>query len=54
MSPPVTWYLTAPFSLNWPVIIAGSQMFGTDRTRVLAVFETFRSVSLCLRCPEIC
>jgi len=29
--------------LNWPVIIAGSQMFGSDRTRVLAVFESFRT-----------
>ncbi|KZT70983.1 hypothetical protein DAEQUDRAFT_724736 [Daedalea quercina L-15889] len=28
--------------LNWPVIIAGSQMFGSDRARVLAVFESFR------------
>ncbi|TFY69156.1 hypothetical protein EVJ58_g574 [Rhodofomes roseus] len=28
--------------LNWPVIIAGSQMYGSDRTRVLAVFESFR------------
>ncbi|EPS97724.1 hypothetical protein FOMPIDRAFT_1024907 [Fomitopsis schrenkii] len=29
--------------LNFPVIIAGSQMFGSDRTRVLAVFEIFRT-----------
>ncbi|KAH9949554.1 fungal-specific transcription factor domain-containing protein, partial [Amylocystis lapponica] len=28
--------------LNWPVIIAGSQMFGADRTRVLDIFEAFR------------
>jgi len=29
--------------LNWPVIIAGSQAFGSDRTRVLAIFESFRA-----------
>ncbi|OBZ68304.1 Transcriptional regulatory protein moc3 [Grifola frondosa] len=34
--------------LNWPVIIAGSQMFGSDRPRVLAVFEAFRCVISCI------
>lgn len=28
--------------LNWPMIIAGSQTFGTDRARVLDIFECFR------------
>lgn len=42
--------LTTLYSLNWPVIIAGSQMFGSDRTRVLAVFEMFRFVLRNLPC----
>lgn len=53
MSSPQSLRLTALCSLNWPVIIAGSQMFGADRTRVLTVFETFRFVILCLCYPEI-
>ncbi|KAI0823645.1 fungal-specific transcription factor domain-containing protein [Trametes gibbosa] len=28
--------------LTWPVIIAGSQLFGADRPRVLSIFELFR------------
>lgn len=34
------------FSLNWPVIIAGSQMFGNERSRVLDIFEVFRYVEI--------
>lgn len=29
-------------SLTWPVIIAGSQLYGGDRARVLSIFELFR------------
>lgn len=29
-------------SLTWPVIIAGSQLYGADRSRVLSIFELFR------------
>ncbi|TBU33811.1 fungal-specific transcription factor domain-containing protein [Dichomitus squalens] len=29
--------------LTWPVIIAGTQLYGTDRSRVLAIFELFRT-----------
>ncbi|KAI0780049.1 fungal-specific transcription factor domain-containing protein [Fomes fomentarius] len=29
--------------LTWPVIIAGSQLYGTDRARVLSIFELFRT-----------
>ena len=39
------------FSLTWPVIIAGSQLYGADRARVLSIFELFRCVvrrSLCI------
>jgi hypothetical protein len=32
-------------SLIWPVIIAGSHTYGTDRTIVTEVFEAFRYVS---------
>ncbi|PCH43771.1 hypothetical protein WOLCODRAFT_75103 [Wolfiporia cocos MD-104 SS10] len=39
--------------LNWPVIIAGSQMFGSDRTRVLAIFESFRYLTRYSGCYEI-
>ncbi|KAI0374028.1 hypothetical protein BV20DRAFT_961978 [Pilatotrama ljubarskyi] len=28
--------------LTWPVIIAGSQLYGADRPRVLSIFELFR------------
>ena len=31
-------------SLTWPVIIAGSQLYGADRARVLSIFELFRYV----------
>lgn len=33
-------------SLIWPVIIAGSHMYGDSRTIVLDIFEAFRFVSL--------
>ena len=37
------WRLTAaPSSLTWPVIIAGSQLYGADRSRVLSILELFR------------
>ncbi|KAL6310354.1 fungal-specific transcription factor domain-containing protein [Sparassis latifolia] len=39
--------------LTWPVIIAGSQMYGADRTRVLAIFQVFRYVIMSHRCYEI-
>ncbi|KAI0743550.1 fungal-specific transcription factor domain-containing protein [Daedaleopsis nitida] len=29
--------------LNWPVIIAGSQVYGADRVRVLSILELFRT-----------
>ena len=29
-------------SLTWPVIIAGSQLYGADRAQVLSIFELFR------------
>ncbi|PIL36188.1 transcription factor [Ganoderma sinense ZZ0214-1] len=29
--------------LTWPVIIAGSQLYGADRARVLSIFELFRT-----------
>lgn len=48
--PRASW-LTKLCSLNFPVIIAGSQMFGSDRTRVLAVFEIFRFV---FQCSPVC
>ncbi|KAH9858710.1 fungal-specific transcription factor domain-containing protein [Lenzites betulinus] len=36
--------------LTWPVIIAGSQLYGADRPRVLSIFELFRYET---RCYEI-
>jgi hypothetical protein len=32
------------FSLIWPVIVAGSYMYGTDRILVTEIFEAFRWV----------
>ncbi|KAI0329435.1 hypothetical protein GY45DRAFT_1346580 [Cubamyces sp. BRFM 1775] len=33
--------------LTWPVIIAGSQLYGADRPRVLSIFELFRYETSC-------
>ncbi|KDQ53454.1 hypothetical protein JAAARDRAFT_136956 [Jaapia argillacea MUCL 33604] len=33
--------------LNWPVIIAGSQTYGSERAKVLELFETFRHIAGC-------
>ncbi|KAI0645695.1 fungal-specific transcription factor domain-containing protein [Trametes meyenii] len=39
--------------LTWPVIIAGTQLFGADRPRVLSIFELFRYETRPPRCYEI-